>query len=155
MSLVASVDYTALRIYLSAASAASGTTLDTLDVYREVVALRKTTPAHRAFEAIISAAGNEPKITGVTYTAAAAKLLRGCRIVPYNASHTITLIRDTYTDDGFANANCFDLSPLSVGVEINIVVDYDKYEIREVVTAGSTGPTAAAIANAVWAKELS
>jgi len=149
MALVASVDYTARRIYLSATSAASGSTLDTLAVYREVLALRKSTPAHRAYLPIISAAGNEPKITGLTYTAAAAKLLRGCRLVPYNASHTLTLVRDTYTDDGFANADCFDLAPLSVGVEINIVVDFAKYEIREIATGA--GPTAAAIAAATWA----
>ncbi|CAB4197587.1 hypothetical protein UFOVP1309_23 [uncultured Caudovirales phage] len=135
MSLVSSVDYANKRIYLSAESAVSGTTLDTLDVYREVLALRKITLAHRHYLPIISASGNEPKITGLSYTAAAAKLLRGCRIIPYNGSHTITLVRDTYTDDGFANAGCFDLSSLSVGVEINIVVDYDKVEIRQL---GST-----------------
>lgn len=151
MALVSSVDYAARRIYLSAATAVSGATLDTLDVYREVLALRKSTAAHRRYLPIISATGNAPKITGLTYTAAAAKLLRGCRIVPYNGSHTLTLVRDTYTDDGFANADCFDLSPLSVGVEINIVVDYDKVEIREVATGGSTGPTAAAIAAATLA----
>ena len=148
MALVSSVDYAARRIYLSAATAVSGATLDTLDVYREVLALRKSTPAHRRYTPIISAAGNAPKITGLTYTAAAARLLRGCRIVPYNGSHTLTLVRDTYTDDGFANADCFDLSPLSVGVEINIVVDYDKVEIREVATGG--GPSAADIAAATW-----
>jgi len=150
MALVASVDYTARRIYLSAASAASGSTLDTLAVYREVLALRKSTPAQRRFTPIISAAGNAPKITGLTYTAAAAKLLRGCRLVPYNGSHTLTLVRDTYTDDGYANAECFDLAPLSVGVEINIVVDFAKYEIREVATGA--GPTAEEIAEATLAK---
>lgn len=148
MALVSSVDYAARRIYLSASSAVSGATLDTLDVYREVLALRKSTAAHRRYLPIISAAGNAPKITGLTYTAAAARLLRGCRIVPYNGSHTITLVRDTYTDDGFANADCFDLSPLSVGVEINIVVSFDKVEIREVATGA--GPTAADIAAATW-----
>lgn len=149
MALVSSVDYAARRIYLSAATAVSGATLDTLDVYREVLALRKSTAAHRRYLPIISATGNAPKITGLTYTAAAAKLLRGCRIVPYNGSHTLTLVRDTYTDDGFANADCFDLSPLSVGVEINIVVSFDKVEIREVATGA--GPTAAAIAAATRA----
>jgi hypothetical protein len=120
-----------------------------MDVYREVLALRKSTPAHRAYLPIISAGGNAPKITGSTYTAAAVKLLRGCRPVPYNGSHTLTLVRDTYTDDGFANADCFDLAPLSVGVEINIVVDFAKYEIREIATG--SGPTAAQIAAATLA----
>ena len=149
MALVSSVDYAARRIYLSAATAVSGALLDTLDVYREALALRKYTPAQRRYLPIISAAGNAPKITGLTYTAAAARLLRGCRIVPYNGSHTITVVRDTYTDDGFANADCFDLSPLSVGVEINIVVDFDANEIREVATGA--GPSAADIAAATRA----
>ena len=151
MALVSSVDYAARRIYLSAATAASGALLDTLDVYREALALRKSTPAHRRYTPIITANGNEPKITGSarnTYGSQSVKLLRGCRIVPYNGSHTITVVRDTYTDDGFANADCFDLSPLSVGVEINIVVDFDPNEIREVATGG--GPSAAAIAAATW-----
>jgi hypothetical protein len=145
MALVASVDYPNRRIYLSAASAVSGTVLDTLDIYREVVALRKSTPAHRRYLPVIGAIGNEPKITGSTYTAAAAKLLRGCRIVPYNASHNITLVRDTYTDDGVAGPDVFDLSPLSVGVEINLVIAFDKYEIREIATGGTSSTDIAAI----------
>jgi len=152
MALVSSVDYAARRIYLSAATAASGFELDTLDVYREVLALRKSTAAHRKYLPIISAAGNEPKITNSarnSYSPISVKLLRGCRPVPYNGSHTIRLVRDTYTDDGLADADCFDLSPLSVGVEINIVVAYDPNEIREIATG--SGPTAAQIAAATRA----
>jgi hypothetical protein len=145
MALVSSVDYPNRRIYLSASSAISGATLDTLDVYREVVELRKTTASHRSYLPLISAIGNEPKVTGSTYTAAAAKLLRSCRLVPYNASHTITLVRDTFADDGVAGPDVFDLSPLSVGVEINLVIEFDKYEIREVASAGAFSDDIASI----------
>lgn len=136
MSLVASVNYVTRRIYLSADSV--GVDLDTLDVYREVRALRRTTEAHRAYKPIIEAGGNIPKITGVSFTPAYARLLYGCRIIPYNASHAIRLVRDTFTDDGFAGRDCFDRTPLSPGVVVDIDVDIKEVEIRIVSTGGSS-----------------
>ena len=149
MPLVASVDYPAKRIYLSAATADAD--LDTLVVYREVRALRRTTAAHRMYNPIIVAGGNLEKIAGVSYTPAYVQLLYGCRIVPYNGSHSIRLVRDTFTDDGFAGRDCFDRTPLGASVEVNIDVDFPEIEIREVTVGGSTGPTAESIAAAVWA----
>lgn len=147
MALVASVDYTAKRIYLSALTADSD--LDTLDVYREVRALRRTVPAHRGFLPIIEAGGNIEKIPGVSYTPAYVRLLHGCRIVPFNGSHNLRLIRDTFTDDGLSGRDCFDRTPLSASVEVNIDVDFPEIEIRTIAVSGSTGPTAAQIASAV------
>ena len=147
MALVASVDYPAKRIYLSAVTADAD--LDTLAVYREVRALRRTTAAHRAFNPIIVAGGNIEKIAGQTYTPAYVQLLNGCRLVPYNGSHSIRLVRDTFTDDGFAGRDCFDRTPLGASVEVNIDVDFPEIEIREVTVGGSTGPTAESIAAAI------
>ena len=136
MALVSSVDYAAPpRIYLSAATA--DTDLDTLAVYREVRALRRTTPAHQRYRPIIAAGGNLPKITGVSYTPAYVQLLHGCRIVPYNGSHDLRLVRDTFTDDGLAGRDCFDRTPLSASVEVNIDVDFPEIEIRTVTTSGN------------------
>lgn len=135
MALVASVDYAARRIYLSAATA--DTDLDTLAVYREVRALRRTTPAHQRYRTIIVAGGNLPKITGVSYTPAYVQLLHGCRIVPYNGSHDLRLVRDTFTDDGLAGRDCFDRTPLSSSVEVNIDVDFPEIEIRAFATSGN------------------
>lgn len=149
MALVASVDYPNKRIYLSAATADAD--LDTLDVYREVRALRRTTEAHRRFRPIIEAGGNIEKITGVSRTPAYVRLLYGCRIVPFNGSHSLRLIRDTFTDDGYAGRDCFDRTPLSVSVEVNIDVDFPEIEIRMVATTGTSGPTAESIAAAVVA----
>lgn len=149
MSTVASVDYAAKRIYLSALTVNAD--LDTVEVYRDVRALRRTTEAHRAFKPMIEAGGNITKISGVSATAAYARLLYGCRLVPYNVSHKIKLIRDTFTDDGLAGRDCFDRTPLSASVEVDIDVDFPEIEIKQVVVSGSTGPTAAEIAAAVWA----
>ena len=130
MALVASIDYPAKRIYLSAETA--DTDLDTLEIYREVRALRSVTAAHQNFKPIIVAGGNIPKIAGVSYTAAYAQLLHGCRIVPYG---DIRLVRDTFTDDGLAGRDCFDRSPLAY--EVNIDVDFPEVEIRTVAVSGN------------------
>lgn len=160
MPLVASVDYAARRIYLSADSV--GVDLDTLDVYREVRALRRTTEAHRKFRPMIEAGGNIQKIAGLTYTPAYARLLNGCRIVPFNVSHSIRLIRDTFSDDGVAGRDCFDRTPLSASVAVDIDVDIAEVEIRVVTVSGAnviTGDiadiaTPADVADAVWVHTL-
>lgn len=149
MATVASVDYAAKRIYLAAATVDAD--LDTLAVYREVRALRRVTEAHRKYKPMIEAGGNIVKITGTSYTPAYVRLLYGCRIVPYNVTHQLRLVRDTFTDDGLAGRDCFDRTPLSVSVEVDIDVDFPEIEIREVTTSGSTGPTAIEIAAAVLA----
>jgi hypothetical protein len=128
MPIVASVNYATRRIFLSAESV--GITLDTLDVYREVRALRRVTEAHRAYKPIIEAGGNLVKIPGVSATPAYARLLYGCRIVPYNVSHSLKLIRDTFTDDGYSGRDCFDRAPLSESVAVDIDVDIAEVEIR-------------------------
>lgn len=69
---VASVDYPNKRIYLSAATV--GVPLDTLDVYRDVRALRRVTEAHRAYRPMIVAGGNIQK-TPTTYTAPYVRML--------------------------------------------------------------------------------
>lgn len=135
MPLVASVDYPGKRIYLSAET--MNADFDTLDVYREVRALRRTTPDHRKFRPIIAAGGNIEKIAGQAYTPAYVQLLYGCRIVPYNTNHALKVVRDTFTDDGVAGRDCFDRSVLSPGVVVNIDVDFPAVEIRTVPTSGN------------------
>lgn len=132
MPVVVSVDYAAKRIYLSADTV--GTTLDTLDVYREVRALRRATEAHRKYYPMIIAGGNIEKIPSVSATPAYVQLLYGCRIVPYNVSHSLRVIRDTFTDDGFAGRDCFDRTPLSPSVSVDIDVDLSEVEIRFIST---------------------
>lgn len=134
MALVDHVDYPNQRIYLSAETA--DTIIDTLDIYKEVRALRMSTDAHQGYKPLIIAGGNIPKIPGVSYTAPYVQLLYGARIVPFNGSHKLTVIRDTFTDDGFANADCFDRTPLSPGVDVDIDFQVSQVEIR-IVNSGS------------------
>jgi hypothetical protein len=163
MPLVASVNYPDKRIFLSADSV--GVDLDTIAVYREVRALRAVTEAHQNFDPIIEAGGNITKIPGVSATPAYARLLHGCRIVPYNVSHSIRLIRDTFTDDGLAGRDCFDRTPLSASVAVDIDVDIAEVEIRYVTTGGGVVltqsqadklmslPSSTAIREAVWSAD--
>lgn len=131
---VASVDYPNKRIYLDATTISGE--FDTLDVYREVRALRRTNDDHRKFEPMVVAGGNIQK-TPTTYTPAYVRLLYGCRLVPYDTSHSLKLIRETFTDDAKIGRDCFDRSPLSPTVEVDIDYDVQEVEIRLITTGGS------------------
>ena len=135
MAKVDNVDYIAKRIYLSSETVSRD--LDTLDVYREVRALRRTNSDHRKFRRMIVAGGNISK-TATTATEAYVQLLDGCRIVPFDTSHELKLIRETFTDDNFSGRDCFDRSSLSQTTAVDIDVDIKEVEIREVNT-GSVG----------------
>ena len=150
MATVASVDYLARRIYLSATTA-GGAALDLLDVYRDVREFRRTTEAHRGFKPMLVAGGNVQK-TATTFTQPYVQLLYGCRIVPYDSAHRLTVIREVFTDDGLSGVDCFERSAVAANVDVDYQVA--PVEVRLVSTSGSTGPTAAEIADAVWAKTL-
>lgn len=148
MPVVSSVDYVAKRIYLSAETVNS--TLDTLDVYKEVRALRRTTDLHQQFRPMIIAGGNIQK-TATTFTVPYVQLLYGCRIVPYNTSHSLILIRDTFTDDNFSGSECFDRSPLSSTVAVDIDVNVQEVEVRTVSVGSAVLPSdIQAIIEGVW-----
>lgn len=142
MALVSTVDYPNKKIYLGIDSV--GVTLDTLDIYREVRALRVSTEAHRKFRPMIVGGGNIQK-TATTYTAPYCQLLYGCEIIPYDATQTLTIVRDTFSDDGRAGAQCFDTTGFTNVV--TLVEAIDKVEVREVVTGGGGGSTAEDIWN--------
>lgn len=151
MGTVASVDYPNKRIYLSIDTV--GVPLDTMDVYRDVRELRRTNEAHREFKPIIIAGGNIQK-TATTFTLPFVQLLYGTHIVPYNTAQSLLVVRDTFSDDGRVGVECFDRSSVTANVDIDYQVDL--VEVREVdVGGGGSGPTAAEIATAVWAKVLS
>lgn len=144
MGTVASVDYIAKRIYLSAETV--GVPLDTMDVYRDVRALRRLTEAHRKFKPMIVGGGNIQK-TATTYTQPYVVLLYGCYIVPYNAAQSLLVIRDTFADDGRAGVACFDRS--TVPAEVDIDIQVAPVEVREVSVGGGggSGLTAAQVWN--------
>jgi hypothetical protein len=147
MPLVSSVDYVNKRIYLNASTVDANT--DTLEVYKEVRELRRTNEGDRKYKPMIIAGGNDPKITGVTATAIFVKLLHGCRIVPYNVGdHVIKLVRDTFTDDGFAGRDCFDRTSLTNSVDID--VDFPEVEVRFFASGSGLSPEQADQLRRIW-----
>jgi hypothetical protein len=137
MPVVSTVNYITKRIYLHANTV--GVDLDTMDVYKEVRALRaadtQTPSPHRNFKPMIIQGGNIQK-TPSTKTAKYIQLLYGCRIVPFDADQSLRVIRDTFTDDGVDGRDCFDRTGLVNSVDIDYEVD--KVEVVEVNTAGGT-----------------
>lgn len=148
LGLVDHVDYVAKRIYLSAAT--FGASIDTMDIYREVRALRRTNPAHQLFKPMVIAGGNIPKIPGRTYTPKYVQLLYGCRLVPYGMPHLLKVTRDTFTDDGLVGRDCFDRTLLPAGVVVDIDIDFPAVEIVLVSTTTGSGSAPADVAAAVW-----
>ena len=144
MPLVLNVDYPAKRIYLTAD--AMGATFDTMAVYEEVRALRRTTEAHRRYRPIIVGGGNIQK-TATTYTQPYVQLLYGTTLVPFDLAGKITLIRETFSDDGRSAAQCFDRATVLANVDIDVQVP--AVEVRTVATGGGSAPTANEIAAAV------
>ena len=149
MPLVLSVDYPYKRIYLS--SQTPNTSLDTLEVYKEVRSLRRTVESHRNYKPIITAGGNIAKLPG-SYTAAFVILDAGCYIVPYDSPSSLKLVRDTFTKDGRAGRDCFDRTNISSNVDIDI--DFPEIEIREISTGSGVG-TVEEIRDAVWNTPIS
>jgi len=152
VSFVDHVDYSARRIYLSAAT--RDTRLDLMAVGQEVRALRAATPDHQRFRPLLVLGGNVAKITGQTATARYIQFLDGCRVVPFNATHRLIVTTDAFTDQGTAKADCFDRTPLTPGVVVDIDFEVDAVEIRYVTTSGSASPTVAQIVAGVEASTV-
>ena len=137
MALVSSIDYPNKKIYLGILSV--GISLDTLDIYKEIRALRASTEGDRRYYPMIIAGGNIQK-TATAYTSPYVQLLFGCEIIPYDATQTLTLVRDTFSDDGRAGAQVFNTTGFAN--VITLVEAVEKVEVREVATGGVSGPTA-------------
>jgi hypothetical protein len=152
MPLVATWDYPNRRIVLDPST--MDTDIDLLDVYREERTARKTTEAHRKFPMMTEALGGFDKIPGVSRFPSAVRMRLGARLVPHNASHSLRVIRDVFSDDGLAGRDCFDRTTLSVGAAVDIDMDFPEVEIRLVSTSGGSGSTPAQVADALLQRSL-
>jgi len=131
MPLVDSVDYPGKRIYLGSGSV--GFDVSTIDVYREVRALRASTPNHRLFRPLLVAQGNEP--AGESFTPRRAVLAEGARIVPYGGvSHELKIVTELISEDGLAGVALFDRGAIPVAVDIT----YTPPQV-EIVTVNTGG----------------
>lgn len=134
MPTVRLVDYEAKRIYLHVDTL--GVPLDLLDVYRDVRALRAATPTHRQFRPLIEAGGNVRK-TATTFTQPYVRLLNGAAIVPFPAAQQLRVIREVFSDDDRYGVDCFDRSTVSGLVDIDIDMQINPVEVREINVGGA------------------
>lgn len=140
MPLVGSVDYPNKRIYLSVETV--GVSVQPVEVYKEVRALRLANEGDRGFSPLITARGNEP--AGPTNTQIITILAAGARIVPYDVSHSL-LVGGVLVnlDDGLAGSVLFDRSPLSPGVIVDVEYQPPQVEVIEVPASVLTTEQAA------------
>lgn len=133
MPLVLSTDYPNKRIYLGPDSV--GVDVQPIDIYKELRTERRLDETKRKFDVMMTAFGNDP--AGPSNTPRFANLQNGCRIVPHNASHTLSIVGALInTAEGLAGTDLFDRAPLGVGVEVDI--DYQPPQVEIIyVNTGS------------------
>ena len=156
MPFVAHIDPANRDIYLSVDTV--GASIHPIDIYKEVRTLRRVTEALRQYMPFLAAKGNDPKGGGKA-TERYVILLNGARIIPYDVSHTLTVVGIIITDDGQEGIACFDRTPLSGTTRVDI--NYTPPQVEVITVSGGSGlsndervklmsiPTAAANAAAV------
>lgn len=159
MALIDHIDPINRRIYLSANTI--NATVHPIDIYKEMRGLRATDETLRPFDVFIKSYGNVSKGSG-KYTERYIVLQEGTLIVPYDISHTLTIVGTVITDDGKEGVYCFDRSSLSTGVAVNI--NYVPPQVEVIVVSSGSGlsqaehdtllgiPTAQENADAVFAE---
>jgi len=120
MALISSIDPVNRDIFLSIDTV--GASINPIDIYKEMRALRKSDENLRPFDVFLSGFGNVAK-GGGKFTERYVVQNSGTRIIPYDVSHELTVIGTIITDDGQEGVACFDRSPLSPTtiVDINYV----------------------------------
>lgn len=136
MPLVSSVDYLTKKIYLGPDSI--GVSLDTMDVYREVRERRRLNENDRKWDVMIVGGGRIQK-TPTTFTPSYVQLLDGCEIIPQDVTQTLTIIRETFGDDGRSGPETF--STAGFANVVTIVYDVPQVEIVELSGGGGGGLT--------------
>lgn len=129
------IDGVSRRIYLHSDTVSAGLT-SFESFYREYRTLRETVPELQCFAPFLTAEGNLPK-GGGKFTPRYIKLLHGCRIVPYNTTHTLLVTFEIITDDEKNGIECFDRLPLSLTSKVDIDYDYKGFEIVQVATGSA------------------
>lgn len=135
MAVIDHIDGIDRRIYLHSDTVNVGlTSFDSF--YREYRTMREMDAELQKFAPFLVAEGNFPK-GGGKFTPRYIKLLDGCRIVPYNTSHTLLVTIEIITDDRKSGIECFDRLPLSLTTRVDIDYDFKGFEIIQVVTGSA------------------
>ncbi len=137
MPLVQSTDYPNKRIYLGPDSV--GIDVLPIDVYKEMRERRRLNEFDRQFSPMITAFGNDP--AGPTNTPRFTVLSQDVRIVPYDTSHSLSIIGSIIsTSESLAGRDLFDRSPLTTGIEVDVDYQPPQVEIIRIET-GISGLT--------------
>jgi hypothetical protein len=136
MTAIANVSYSTKRLYLHADTVTSG--IDISQAYIELIDLfMLNANSEQSYPMPLDVEGNAPK-GGGKFTQMYGVLRAGWRIVPYGGvSHTLRILREIVSDDGVSDRNVFDRAPVPPSIVVEIDSDYDKIEIREIVTSGN------------------
>jgi hypothetical protein len=144
MTLIASIDGPNRNIHLHADTV--GADVHPMDIYREGRTLRRTDLTLRKYKNFMSAFGNVDK-GGSKFTERYVRLNDGTRIVPYDVTQELTITGTIITDTGQEGIACFDKTPLTIGVAVDINYVPPQVEIILVNTGGGSG---GATAQEVW-----
>lgn len=134
MALIDHIDGENRRIYLS--SETKNTSIHPIDIYKEMRTLRRENEDLRKYDVFMKAYGNVYKGSG-KYTERYVVLQNGCKIVPYNEDHFLTITGTFITDDGGEGIACFDRSLLDDDVTVDINYIPPQVEIVYINTGGS------------------
>ena len=148
MALIDHIDGLNRDIYLSASTV--GVSVNPIDIYKEMRTLRHNNEDLRKYNVFLTAYGHVPKSNG-KYTERYVMEMESTRIIPYDTSHTLTVIGTIITDDGQEGVDCFDRTPLSSTTRVDINYEPPQVEIIEVNTgSGITPQDKMDIVNGVW-----
>ena len=138
MTIISSIDGTVSprRVYLHADTV--GATVHPIDIYKEMRALRASDESLRKYDLFMKASGNDSK-GGGKFTERYVTLLNA-RVVPFDATHTITLNGTLITDDGLEGVLAFDRSTLSASTSVSI--NYIPPQVEIIVVSTGSAVTA-------------
>ncbi|RLD00694.1 MAG: hypothetical protein DRI46_06790 [Chloroflexi bacterium] len=135
MAYIDHIDPVTRRIYLHS-DTVSMQTVNPIDIYKEMRTLRADDESLRPFDVFLSAFGNVSK-GGGKFTERYVMENSGTKIIPYDASHTLTINGTIITDDGFEGIYCFDRAPLSPSTIVDI--NYVPPQVEVIVVSGGSG----------------
>lgn len=152
MAVIANIDGPNRLIYLHADT--QNAEVHPVDIYKEMRTFRRTDENLRKYDLFLKAEGYVPK-GGGKFTPILVTCLLGTRIVPYDATHELTITGEIITDEGTSGVACFDRSGLTPGVVVDINYVPPQVEVIEIVSgSGVTEQDKLDIADRVWDKTL-
>lgn len=147
--MVANIDGVNRLIYLDATTV--NTSIHPVDIYRAVRELRRTDESLQKYDNFMEGAGNVSKGGGKS-TERYFILLDGARIVPFDTTHVLDIIGTLISDDELEGPYCFNRTPLTPGVIVDI--QYIPRQVEVITIEVPSNPDAIAIADEVMSRDV-